>query len=463
MKKGILAIIFIIIIFSFSVFPIGANSAPMSNDGTPSADILSVDVNCPITVESEHLEFDLREVDIYSGFGGKVTATYEMYNPLDKDISIKMAFPYITSLDNLQASSINVSANNQTLPVALYCSYEKTYHRELNSQFTDAQLDINHIIETIQSKQDLMTSVNFDPQRIGYLYKFHFDAIDVILKPNKYDPKMIFDNFVQWTNQEDNSYYYTPLQTGEYIVFSLDNPMNYSVEWNDTHTSGGTPQYEVETERVSAVDYLKSYQVPQISKKYGYAFENALNYCISILDDRLADTQHAVDRSWLYWNDSSIRVLLLVYEVDFEAGKTCTVSVTYPSILTKTGNKGDGVVYEETYLLNPARYWGSFRNLSIAVKTPSFAPYVLEGKANLIETEPGVYTSSFETLPPGNLTFSIYENPEIPLGEELSAKGGIFFRTVVFILYFGFPVIIFVVAVFTVIKIVEKRRDRNSK
>lgn len=461
MKRGMVSVLLVLIILSSSIIPAYANSAPMRNDGTPSTGVLSIDKNCPITVEAEQLEFDLREVDQNSGFGGKVTATYEMKNPTDQDLSVKMAFPYVTSLKNLQGSSITVSKNEQALPFDVYCSYENTRHADLNDRFMDRQLDINHIINTIHPDDVYYKPKNFTLDQMGYLYKFEFDSTDVILTLENNDSRVIFDRFTQEIVQEKRNCY-RPYKTSGHRIFSFAGPVDFSVAWKEGHAGEGAPQYKVEVEQISAVEYLEKYQAPQVSEHYGYPIKNATSYCISVLDQQLANSNKAVDREWIFWDELNIHVILLVYQVDFKAGETCSVSVMYPTILAKD-KLSKGIAYEEMYLLNPARYWAAFGKLDITVKTPSFAPYVLAGEAEFAEIQPGIYTSSFDTLPSGNLRFSIYHQRDLQLKEETEYIMRKWANNALFLLLLGSPVIFPALFVIVVVKGISTARKRSKK
>lgn len=60
--------------------PAQANSAPTRWEGSPGAEILAVEENCPISVIHEDLAFQIGQGDSYS-LEAQVTARYQMENP----------------------------------------------------------------------------------------------------------------------------------------------------------------------------------------------------------------------------------------------------------------------------------------------------------------------------------------------------------------------------------------------
>lgn len=88
-------------------------------------------------------------------------------------------------------------------------------------------------------------------------------------------------------------------------------------------------------------------------------------------------------------------------------------------------------IFHFTYLLSPARYWASFRNLTVTVIGP--ADYDLSSEPNLISKgiENGfpVYSSHFSNLPEGEFYFSIKKKGESPAQIPISVWITIFALT----------------------------------
>ena len=70
----------------------------------------------------------------------------------------------------------------------------------------------------------------------------------------------------------------------------------------------------------------------------------------------------------------------------------------------------EGTTYwtqEFTYLLSPARHWAEFGSLDITIRTPEPVPYIVRSSLPLREAEERCYTAHFDSLPDGELTFTL--------------------------------------------------------
>ena len=75
-----------------------ANSAMLEWEGSYAAGSTVLDENCPVTVKSELLTFNINEFpeqyysdndeDRFLNYGGRVTARYDFYNPADYDMEM---------------------------------------------------------------------------------------------------------------------------------------------------------------------------------------------------------------------------------------------------------------------------------------------------------------------------------------------------------------------------------------
>lgn len=98
--------------FCLGAFPVYGNSAPSFWEGFPYSEVLSVQQDSPITVESEQLTFDFsgdRDGDNWAPVA-KVLADYRMTNPTEDTLSVQMAFPFVARLSTLSVSDVAVSA-----------------------------------------------------------------------------------------------------------------------------------------------------------------------------------------------------------------------------------------------------------------------------------------------------------------------------------------------------------------
>ena len=111
----------------------------------------------------------------------------------------------------------------------------------------------------------------------------------------------------------------------------------------------------------------------------------------------------------------------LTYTVDFPAGAAREVAVSYPSRGLGRSDWSSHWRHTFTYLLSPARHWADFGTLDVAVTTPESSPYVIQSSLPLEEAGERRYTAHFDSLPDGELTFTLYPEPRITLADRLSS------------------------------------------
>lgn len=146
----------------------------------------------------------------------------------------------------------------------------------------------------------------------------------------------------------------------------------------------------------------------------------------------------------------------LVYTVEFPAGGTREVAVSYPSF---SYSIQEGTTYWRhtfTYLLSPAQYWAHFGTLDVEISAPEEAPYIIDSTLPLEEAGEGRYTAHFDDLPEGELEFTLYREPSITLSDRFNA----FLQDAGYALFFLGPVVL-VVAVLVVIGVLLRRQRRR--
>ena len=119
MKRLVNKFIITLALSSFSL--VLANSGPVYWQGYPSSDIMTIDKNSPIEVKSENLTFDFSDKnnDSYS-IKANVKAEYDMTNPTNEANSVKMAFPFVERLNNLNFDDIKITTDGKELPYEVY-------------------------------------------------------------------------------------------------------------------------------------------------------------------------------------------------------------------------------------------------------------------------------------------------------------------------------------------------------
>lgn len=145
----------------------------------------------------------------------------------------------------------------------------------------------------------------------------------------------------------------------------------------------------------------------------------------------------------------------LVYTVEFPAGGTREVAVSYPSF---SYSIQEGTTYWRhtfTYLLSPAQYWAHFGTLDVEISAPEEAPYIIDSTLPLEAAGEGRYTAHFDGLPEGELEFTLYREPSITLWDRCNA----FLQDAGYVMFFLGPVIL-VVAVLVTVGVLLRRQRR---
>lgn len=145
----------------------------------------------------------------------------------------------------------------------------------------------------------------------------------------------------------------------------------------------------------------------------------------------------------------------LVYTVEFPAGGTREVAVSYPSF---SYSIQEGTTYWRhtfTYLLSPAQYWAHFGTLDVEISAPEEAPYIIDSTLPLEAAGEGRYTAHFDGLPEGELEFTLYREPSITLWDRCNA----FLQDAGYVMFFLGPVIL-VVAVLVIVWVLLRRQRR---
>jgi hypothetical protein len=156
-----------------------------------------------------------------------------------------------------------------------------------------------------------------------------------------------------------------------------------------------------------------------------------------------------------YQNNISV----LLYEVEFAAGSTNELTITYPLEATIDREKSDDYVNTFAYILNPARNFAGFGGIDIRIELNSRDPYIIHSSVPLNEVETGVYTASLDGLPDQDLVFSTYPHPEITYGlrTRLFSHGyGLYFLVIAIVMLLVVVVVVAVVVALVVYLIRRK-------
>ena len=266
---------------------------------------------------------------------------------------------------------------------------------------------------------------------------------------DKYRPRSIFNNINVSSirsGQDDGKrvYSYQPYyQVPRCDIFSLNGPIKYTLSGSCDESSA----------IMTLEEYLENHR-SEYWMSNGFRIQGLRNFWLEKLDESLAEPEWYADGDLSRFSpDNSLHMNLLVFEVTFAPQSEGVLSISYPSFTFLSGRYGN-TIYDEIYLLNPARYWAGFEGLEITIYTPNFAPYIVNSSLELTKAGLHTYTAYFDELPGDDLLFTMYGSEVLRTGIlGFIQSGGIIGVVYIFI------IITIVVFVFTRIA----KNVKNSK
>ena len=266
-NKLIVLIVVLICVFLFNII-VYANSAPIYMPDYPSIGIFSVDENTPIEVLKENLLFDFTEEDdnTYSP-RGKVSATYEMQNSSNEDVSVHMAFPFIERFSEFSPDDIIITANDEIISYDTYLG--ETIDNSMNpfQEPENADFSIEKIIKSITDKK--YTANNFKENETGKLYRFKVSSTDdkinfaVSFDFNHEKTKIILNGFNRFERNDNNIRIASGVREEETMeIYVLGEDISFAVKG---YTSGNLEEetdkfeYEIVTKEIDVETLLRNY------------------------------------------------------------------------------------------------------------------------------------------------------------------------------------------------------------
>jgi hypothetical protein len=456
--KKLVKIISILLVSSFSL--VFANSGPVYWQGYPSSDIMTVDKDSPIEVKSEDLIFDFSNGNNDShSVQANVTAQYEMTNPTDETQLVQMAFPYIERLYNINYDNLKITADGKELQYEVYAGNVVNNYGNSFEENKDENFDFDEIVNTISN--NIYDAKSFSADEIGKLYSIEIkpttdNGIDftVDFTYDQDETNILTKNFNGFSLNGGKARITSgcfDTQIAEIYVLGEDFDMDikgYTIGSSKEETDLFT--YEITEKEVNVRSYLldsmksnsfvdfKHISDIQLYNLYAVAldkyFINNMGFCT--VDDVLAES-------------GSVRIITLVYTVEFLPSQEQTVSVSYKTKGTMDKRNTSSPQYLFDYILNPAKNWNSFNDLNIKIITPQEAPYIIDSSIELINEEGNIYTASLEKLPEEDLSFTLYSKEKITLYDKIEGRinrsFGYFAPIVIGIIAFFIIVIIFII------------------
>jgi hypothetical protein len=473
--KFIVLIVVLICIFLFNII-VYANSAPIYMPDYPSIGIFSVDENTPIEVLKENLLFDFTEEDdnTYSP-KAKVSATYEMQNSSNEDISVHMAFPFIEKFSEFSPDDIIITANDEIISYDTYLGETINNSRNPFQEPENTDFNIEKIIKSITDKK--YTANNFKENETGKLYRFNVSSTDdkinfaVSFDFNHEKTKIILNGFNRFERNDNNIRIASGVREEETMeIYVLGEDISFDAKG---FTSGNLEketdkfEYEIITEEIDVETFLKNYADYYLNK-YAENHEKMTKGRISEIQlynlyaeslDKYLDRNLGVCTKGDIMSETwATRIITLVYSVNFPQNSKKVISVSYKTKGTMDRRETVEPQFTYDYILNPASNWKGFKNLNIKIITPEEAPYIVNSSIGLNKEDNNVYTAYSEELPEEDFTFTLYSKEKITLVDRIE---GYLNRTFGYFtpIIIGFVFLIIIIVIFAVVK----TRKRNKE
>lgn len=429
MKRNNTYIFITSLIILLSFVNIGyANSGPTYWEGYPTFELLSIEKNSPIVVENEDLVFDFSKKEYLEradhSISGLVTATYQMSNQSNSDETVQMAFPFVSSLRNFNPKDVAIMADNQNIPFNIY----------IGDKVDDDNLEFNTIIKSI--RRETYMPQNYDLNEVGTLYTYEVSPTGennvnfvISYNYNQGKSKIIckgFNGYGQDNNKASIHSWVRDKETLEVFVIGEDLDLNINA-FKDGEQSRKTDDYsyEVNKEKLTIGDFLnKSIEDYEYSETFNkYLFENQLfNVFSKELDEILGHNVNILTMEDFYSLDYLERILVFVYETSFSEQSKRNISISYLARGTMDKTSTVDPLYTFEYLLNPAENWADFKNLNIEIKVPRTHPYVIDSSIDLVKNDDGNYVGTFEYLPDGDLSFTLYSKEKVTFIDKVEKE-----------------------------------------
>lgn len=420
-RRLCLSLFALVLLVSLCV-PASANSANRHWVGSYSAGSAVTDSDCPVTVEREHLTFDLPSLpEVFmsasdlENYRSSVTAEYVFSNPADYTVTATLAFPFgewpsylFSGLDENgqsfpDAFRYGVLADGEPVDVRLRHTYGYSSSFELDRDLARLSDELRE--DGFFTPDTPVTVVYYEVEGTRHCYaSFSWDesaapGVRVMFSPSGYD-------WNESTRRTLLGAWCADDRVLEVIFFGTEAPPDLAWTVYENGSRGDKLDLAVtrndrKTENMTFSQYVSQKRGDQsdVSPTDWY------NAVVDSLNDHL---RGGVIADWFNLSNRLIR--WYEYDLTFLPGATLTNTVTapvYPSI--------DGyylpAVYVYRYLLSPARTWASFGTLTIDIRTDL---YLRDPSVSGFQKTGTGWTATLSGLPDGELDFSLCasESPE---------------------------------------------------
>ena len=417
-KKLFFAVLLVAIVAALTCsLPVAsANSALMYWNGVNSSGASVVGEDCPVEVLSETLVFDVPEFPqtYYDGdydfndYKAKVTATYKLKNPADYAVDLRLAFPFGTvptyaadsAIVDGSLYAVTENGNKVGSKVRYTLSGGDRWAGSFVTADAVARLKDEKTSFGVFGKDAkvVKTEYTVGSETAGFVLRMRFEKIDgarVFPKNySGYESGTGYEIYSMWVNSGDRV---------EICCIGIgDEPAVTFSATKDFNSDKSVDLEIAQTDRTEQTLDAFAQSVNPFSEGSETDWFNIVAEALSL--DRYSpydDVGRFVGDYVLCWYE---------YCLHFEAGEEKENSVSAP-LFPSLDLTYVPTVYTYDYLLSPAKGWADFGTLEIRINTPYF---VLDAeKKGFEKTEEG-YVATFDSLPDGELRFSMSasENPE---------------------------------------------------
>lgn len=413
---------------------VSANSGPTFWEVSPSSESLSIEENSPIEVIHETLTFDARDSQSNNySMTARVTADYKMHNTSHQAHTSQMAFPFVTSYNEL-SDTIEVTVDGIPVPYIIYSGDPVNAGGNPNVEVSPPEFSFERITDTIMP--GYYQSESLSPGSLGTLCTFVVEG-----GPSDHEVGLTYDDgssatifsigfngySINGSHKEASGWQRDGEQASIFVLGELPElrVKVYEDHAGTEEATGYTTSiiYEEMTYKAYFDAYIMPY-ITDVNKQRDQA-------PIELIDDlQLYNMITRNAEAYMHEPEGFLpvesvgealdyeRLFTLLYEIPFKNDETRELQVSYDGRASMDSRQLSYEVHTFQYLLNPASHWQSFGGLDLYIYTDDLYPEILESNLELTEDEPGNYHGSYDVLPETDLVFSIK-------GKELQGLGNI--------------------------------------
>ncbi|MEA5018598.1 MAG: hypothetical protein VB009_07820 [Erysipelotrichaceae bacterium] len=448
MKK--LTCIIVLLLVSFQ--SVMANSTPTYWQGDNLGEVLIMDENVDIAVINENIIFDFTDKTISTGsywLTGKVDVVYQMHNSTSQATTVEMVFPFIDSIDHFKSELLSVAFDQELIDFKLLIDqneYDESKSYDdlsgLKRNLDEYWLDINDnaVLYQIDLKVDQNSYFVID---LNYLD----DSSKV----------MGFGQISGYQYVNQNNHLLSGWVYDDQTLYLLVLNGDIDIKINGYSDYQATNKIELDhvTSKtdVSLKDHLLNFIRSKLDENISQSFDDVqlLNLLAGYLSHTTDKYMQDYDLTSLFYQK---RLFFLNYEVTFNSEQTHELAISY--LINGTMDKSETVAptHSFTYLLSPAKNWAGFNDLTIDIYTSNESPYIIKSSLAFDKMSANHYQYKSALLPNDELSFTLYQNEKISLGDRVMYR----LNRWSYGLYFLAPFVVFGFIVGLIIFLVKKRQ-----